>query len=200
MKLKTKQEQNAVVVENNGENSGAMVGINNGIINVNTSPRPSPSLLYPVIKAMAELDDSNLDSINEIRYPFKPEDKLDYNAVIKYRELFTEYAIYYTICSQIIDDFDNSNYGIKKKILRHIRDTYMITKGALLQEKKSEGLSDIEIIKQNSDSIIDSIYEKIYDIVVSSSDGQSTIEEIDIGIKCFLCYSFLECKILEKPK
>ena len=41
--------------------------------------------------------------------------------------------------------------------------------------------------------------EKIYDIVVSSSDGQSTIEEIDIGIKCFHCYSFLECKILEKP-
>lgn len=103
------------------------------------------------------------------------------------------------MCSEIINKIDDVRYGTKNKILRNIRDMYIITKGALLSEKKSEGLSDIEIVKQDSDSIIDAIYEKVYDIVYKSSDGTIAVEELDIVIKCFLCYAFFECKILEKP-
>lgn len=194
------EDKEKIVVENDGNNSGTMVGVNNGVININTSLQPSPSLLYPVIKAMAELDDSSYNSVSKINYPFKPEDKLDFNAVIKYKEIFTEYAIYYTMCSNIMEKLDNVKTGTKKKILTHIKTIYMVVKGALLKEKQVAGLSDIEIIKQNSDSIIDSIYNEVYNIVVSSSNGHISMEEITIGIMCFLCYSFLECKILERPK
>lgn len=86
--MKVKAEKN-ICAENSGSNSGTIVGVNNGVINYSLPQQPTPSLLYPVIKAMAEIDDKKLNNSINARCPFKPEDKLNHNEVIKYRELFT---------------------------------------------------------------------------------------------------------------
>lgn len=57
--MKVKAEKN-ICAENSGSNSGTIVGVNNGVINYSLPQQPTPSLLYPVIKAMAEIDDKNL--------------------------------------------------------------------------------------------------------------------------------------------
>lgn len=61
-------------------------------------------------------------------------------------------------------------------------------------QKKAE----INIIRENSDDIIDMVKERILRAVVDSHESMYR-EDMVQGIACFTCFCFMECKILEKP-
>lgn len=190
-----------VSVDNSGDNSGIMVGINMGTINyqLQNSIR-IPSQIATIVKTLGTIyiDDEDINTSNIA--VFKTDDKIEYNCVIKYSEIIREYAIYYSQCEDTMNLYDNSYIGSKKRILRWIRNMYLEFKGELLLIFKDDAQQDIEIVRSNADSLIDKVAEKIKETILQSSNSNETNhEDMDLGIACFVCYSFMKCKLLEKP-
>lgn len=190
-------------VNNKGNNSGLMMADNYGTVNLDCQAiKKLPSLIGEVVIALAGLDicEDNHVNITSLK-TFKPEEKLDYNDVIKYREIIKEYSFYYTNCNEILNIHDNSNMGSKSKILRLVRNWYLEAKGDLLIKLKKEKRTDIEKIRDNSDYLIDAVKNKIYENSINSinENGMVSYEDIDLGVICFTCFCFMECKILERP-
>lgn len=76
----------------------------------------------------------------------------------------------------------------------------MKERGSILLENKDSGKEDIDIIRQNSDKIIDMVQDKIFETVKAANEIDIMyIEDMELGVTCFTCYCFMECKILEKP-
>lgn len=194
------ENDRAIMLENNGEVSGAMVGINTGTINISTVVK-MPSLISSVVKPLSDLCSEEEDDLNLDLVSFKTEEKLEYNCVIKYKEMIDEYSTYYTICDSLMNTIDDANVQAKKKIQKCVRTWYLECKGQILLDLKEEKASELEKIRANADLIIDRVIDKIRNVVTRSRNAEEiTHEEISIGIACFTCYCFMECKILEKPK
>ena len=73
-------------------------------------------------------------------------------------------------------------------------------KGEIIAENIQTGKSYIEIVRKNSDRIIDMVKIKIRDAVMGAKEFDTMyVEDIELGIECFTCFCFMECKILERP-
>lgn len=197
-----RSEANQASIESNGTNNGVVVANNSGIINLNCENVVRlPSLISGIVKAMANLEEPDMKGGNNIDLkPYKPEDKIEYNHIIKYKDIIKEYSGYYTYCNETMNIFDNSNLGSKRKILKLVYNWYLEAKGELIKKNQKAKMSDIEIIRANSDQLIDSVKDRIYDISIKySADSSACVEDIELGVICFTCFCFMECKILEKP-
>jgi hypothetical protein len=194
---------NNMKVDNSGTNEGVLVGINTGTINYLLQEAIKiPSLISSVVKTLGSVcieDDTVVPSLDLSTY--KPDEKIEYNCVIKYKEIIKEHAAYYTYCDDTLNIYDDSNMGSKAKILRCVRNWYLESKGQMLLELKKSKDADIDKIRNNADFLIESVINKIKQVIYESNNIiDSNIEEITIGITCFVCYCFMKCKILEKPK
>ena len=92
--------------------------------------------------------------------------------------------------------YDDSNISGKARILKCVHLWYLQAKGEIIAENIQTGKSDIEIVRKNSDRIIDMVKIKILDAVMGAKEFDTMyIEDIELGIECFTCF----CKILERP-
>lgn len=188
-------------LDNSGINQGVMVANNSGNIYMTIQEtRKIPSLISVVVKSLGntcmEVDFTNSTCT---LMEFKPDEKLEYNRVIKYKYVIKEFSVYYLYCDNILNVYDNSNLGSKARILKCIHMWYLEEKGNLLLSLKDMEKTEIEKIQDNADYLIDKVKARIVDIVQNADFNESCIEDIEIGITCFVCYCFMECKILEKP-
>lgn len=188
--------------ENSGNNQGLIVGQNTGNINFSLQKVVKiPSLISTVVRTLGEVcstEDIPLSSSNP--QEFKPNEKIEYNCVVKYRDIIREFSAYYSVCENHLNAYDDSNIRGKAKILRCVHLWYLNAKGEILVENKESGKSEIEIIRENSDKLIDIVQNKIYEAVKNSGEIETMyIEDLELGIACFTCFCFMECKILEKP-
>lgn len=196
------EKNNEVNIENSGENPGLIVGINNAPINIyqlqNSVKMPSKIAVIVKVLGTTCFDEDESQSTNLIA--FKPDEKIQHNSVIKYREIIQNHAIYFSLCDDVINSYDNSSIGSKNRILRCIKNWYVELKGELLLSFKDSGKQDIEIVRENADLLIDKVVQKIRDTIKQSSNAiEMDIEDMESGIMCFVCYCFMKCKILEKP-
>ena len=190
-------------INNSGTNAGMIVGSNTGTINyLSNQPIRITSMLSSVIKLLGSICIENGDNLeSEDLKAFKPDEKLEYNCIIKYKEVIKEHATYYSICDEKLNVFDDSNLGSKAKILRCVRNWYLESRGQLLLELKGRSLKDIEKIRNNADKLIDAVINKMKNTIFESANiVDATHEEILLGITCFVCYCFMECKIMERPE
>lgn len=186
-------------IENQGTNKGVIANVIYGdIYNSNDMRKPTTALI-PVIQAISSID-FDKEIKNEITnlVPYKYEDKITYNDVVKYREIIMDYAMYYDECENIMTIIDNKSIGRKGKILKWIHSKYLTEKGNFVKDNKN--INEIDVIRQNSDIILDNIITSLKEHILNHLDDY-TIDEIDIelGITCFVCYCFMKCTILEKP-
>ena len=190
-----------IKMENSGENSGVMVQENHGTIHIDSKKAPKiPSLISDVIKLLGNVCmEEDLDETINIQ-EFKVDDKIEYNCVIAYRELITEFSMYYWKCDRFLNAYDNSHIRGKAKILQCIRIGYLNAKGKVLLENKESEKKVEDIIRDNSDRIIDMVKDYILEKIKESGEMEITYQEdIELGIISFICYCFMKCKILEKP-
>jgi len=191
-----------IKTENSGENQGLIVGENSGNINVSIQKVIKiPSLIATVVTRLGEIcvQDYYSDTIDNFQ-EYKPDEKIEYNCVVKYKEVIKEFSAYYSICENYLNAYDDSNICGKAKILKCVRVWYLQAKGEIIAENVKTNQSEIEIVRQNSDRIIDMVKIKIRDAVMGAKEFESVyIEDIELGIECFTCFCFMECKILEKP-
>ncbi|MBQ3408504.1 MAG: hypothetical protein IJH12_04795 [Clostridia bacterium] len=182
-------------LDNKGLLKGNMIGtqINNYYEN---NYSKIPSLLSQLIKELSKISQEHeFEDIDTI--PFNPEEKIEYNNVIKYKWLLIEYTKFYINCDNILNSLDNFNPGCKKKILTSIKIIYeKVVGNFLLLENNKDRLA---VIRNNADSLIDKIEEKLREKVENNNLDLSQ-EDIDIGLLIIICYAFNECKILDKPK
>jgi len=188
-------------IDNTGVNQGVMVGNNSGNIYMTLNETIKiPSLISRVVKSLgATCADLDTPYSPDILTEFKPDDKLEYNRIIKYKYIIKEFSMYYMHCDNILNVYDDSNFGSKTRILKCVHMWYLEEKGRLLFFLKDSVKEDIEIIQENADYLIESIKEKVKNVIDNSGIDDTFVEDMEIGIACFICYCFMECKILEKP-
>lgn len=194
--------RNEIKTENSGDNHGVIIGQNSGDVHVSIQKAVKiPSLIANVVKTIGEMcaqDDfgDNIDNFQEYRL----DEKIEYNCVVKYKEIITEFSAYYSICEKHLNAYDDSNISGKARILKCVRMWYLQAKGELIGRNIQTGKNAIDIVRENSDKIIDMVKTKIRDAVMGSKEFDNMyIEDIELGVECFTCFCFMECKILEKP-
>ena len=187
-------------IENSGYNQGLMVANNDGNINVTLQEAVKiPSLISTVVASLGDIcsmEEVPLGS-NDYR-SYMPDDKIEYNCVIKYKDIIKQHVAYYPICEQYLNAYDDSNIRGKAKILGCVHGWYMDAKGDILLRNRDSQKAEIDIIRENSDNIIDMVKERIWKAVIDSHEIMLR-EDMELGIRCFTCFCFMECKILEKP-
>lgn len=188
---------------NSGVNEGVMIAENNGNVNITLKERTKiPSLIAAIVQylgvACVEIDDNIAGTIPS---DFKTDNKIEYNSVVRYKEIIKEYSMYYDLCNNHLNIYDNCHIRGKTRILKCIHLWYLEEKGKILQEFCHTQQENIEIIKQNSDVLIDRVKQRIYNAVKNAVDNKEFfLEDLELGVICFTCYCFMECKILEKPE
>lgn len=187
-------------IDNSGYNAGVIVADNTGTINISIeNGKPAYSLIANLVRELGVRCPDSEDN-NENYIPYKINDKITYNCVIKYRDIIKEYYKYGSTCEEYFNILDNSSIGTKVKILRHIRYLYIDCKGSILLEYKDKKLDEMDIIRENADRLIDMVKNQIQLLINDSKLYLETnAEEISFGLTIIVCYCFVECKILEKP-
>lgn len=187
-------------IDNSGRNEGVIVAQNNGNIDISIQKAVKiPSLISTIVKSLGDVCSYDEDR-STLPQEFKPDEKIEYNCVIKYKEIIKNFAAFYNTCENYLNAYDDSNIRGKAKILNCVHLWYMDAKGVVLLENKDIGKSDIEIVRENSDRLIDMVRDKIFETVKSSTIIETMyIEDMNLGITCFTCFCFMKCKILEKP-
>ena len=111
-------------IENSGYNQGIMVGNNEGEINVTLQQAVKmPSLISTVVVALGNVCSSmEMPSGNNDYCEYKPDDKIEYNCVIKYKDIIKYYSAYHSTCEKHLNAYDDSNIRGKAKILRCVHE------------------------------------------------------------------------------
>lgn len=189
-------------IDNNGSNQGIIVAHNEGDIYYTLQRVVKiPSLISTVVKTLGTLciEEPLLLSGQSLE-DFKPDEKIEYNHVIKYKDIIKKFAAYYWTCDQHLNVYDDSHIRGKAKILNCVHLWYLKAKGNILAQNEKSGKADIEIIREHSDELIDIVTKRIIDVVKNSAEFETMlIEDLELGVACFTCYCFMECRVLEKP-
>ncbi|MDA1919828.1 portal protein [Bacillus cereus] len=195
-------------LSNSGENRGVMANVVYGnIYNIQNERKKIPSLIPRIIEKLAELTNLSDEEIDRI-YKVNEEDlrvynipeKITHNQLIKYRYTVEEYSQYGRICEEAFNILDNNNIGIKGKILKDISLLYDECRGDLLLRYRDEDLNLMDIIRKHADEIIEYVKEKLKERIIMDDNTTILIEDLNIGLIRIICYAFVECKILEKPR
>lgn len=188
-------------INNSGNNQGAMVGYNYGTISMSIKKTVKiPSLIAIIVQSLGSKSmEVNVPYSDGSLQEFKPDEKLEYNSVIKYIDIIREFSAYYLYCDNILNQYDNTKLGSKARILNCIHMWYLEEKGSLLLSLKDVEKTNIEKIQEHADDLIDRVKTRIRKTVQQAEVEDTCVEDIEIGSTCFLCYCFMECKILEKP-
>ena len=189
-------------VDNSGSNQGIIVGHNEGDIYCTLQHVVKiPSLISTVVKTLGTLClEDPLSLSGQSLEGFKPDEKIEYNHVLRYRDIIKEFAAYYWTCDNHLNVYDDSHIRGKAKILNCVHLWYLEAKGNVLAQNENSGKADIEIVREHSDELIDIVKKSIVDVVKNSLEFESMhIEDLEIGVACFTCYCFMECRVLEKP-
>jgi len=149
----------------------------------------NPNLLSQAINIIANIDlDEDVEQ-NENTQIFKIDNKISYNNIQKNKYLIEEYKVYYGKIDRLYDELEKSGSFKKDKLLRIIRTYYLQIKGKYIDNSEDE----LSSIKDNSDTIIDEIREKLFSHIDSAQ------EDAIIAIPIIMTDAFMRCKILEKP-
>lgn len=196
--------QNKVKIQAEDVN-GMASGVNNGIMVQNLIEIKGKKTFSHIAQIISELGDY-CGSIMQIDYdshelvPYKIEDKLDYNHVVKYKTIILNNSVYYDYCDRLLNTYDDSHPGSKNKIFNCVKQWYEIAKGEALTQFDDVCIEEMDVVRQKSDYIIEAVVDKVNETTDKADlPEKTTQEDLNIGCICFICYCFMECKILEKP-
>lgn len=152
-------------------------------------------------KILTCLNDDLILDIDTIEYdivPYSLETKISHNCLIKYKELVTLYGNYFRVISSVYDNLNDLIPGLKGKFMFYIKNCYVEIVGELMQNKQS--IERLAIIQENSDLIMDKVYEKLFNLYINDIHKPDLKhEEVEICLKVIICNAFVDCKLLEKP-
>lgn len=151
----------------------------------------NPSMLKNTINAISNL---SLDAISEseISKAYNPKQKLNYNFVKSNYSLIQDYKIYQGKINSLYDELERQGSIKKEKLLSNVNQIYIKIKGQYILDSEKP----LEIIRLNSDNILNDVFEELYSKLENSNMFE---EDIIVGVKLILVDAFIRCKILEEP-
>lgn len=151
-----------------------------------------PSMLINAINAISSIDIEEVEENQSLRI-IDPAEKIKYNSIKRNASLIEEYKVYHSKINSLYDELEAQGSIKKEKLLSNIRLIYTKIKGNYVLDSEN----GIEIIKKNSDDIIDAIINELYSKLEKSTLFE---EDIILGINLIIVDAFVRCKILEEPK
>lgn len=195
---------------NSGNNLGVMSSKNDGTINneINTTynlffpkedkKRKVSALIPKIIKILADKSANEEFEENNDFQAFKVPDKIIYNNIRVAKYIIKDYSKYYSSIDKFMNQYDNRFTGTKNKILNCIHGIYLKEKGTILAKYDDDDKTDIEKLQLIADKLIAVVKDRLIDII-NDSEEDILYEDLSIGLDYFICYSFIRCKIFEKP-
>jgi len=153
--------------------------------------KSNPSMLKNTINAIASMNFDDTPT-EESLTPFDPSDKIRHNSIKRYSALIEEYKVYHTKLNSLYDELESQGSLKKEKILKNVYLLYLKVMGSYIHTANNK----IEAIRENSDNIIDDVYNELYSKLEESGLWD---EDIIFGINLVLVDGFMRCKILEEP-
>nr|WP_282556505.1 hypothetical protein [Providencia alcalifaciens] len=170
----------------------------------------SPSIFMNLVEIIASMENFQNHSLPDDFTTYDIEEKIDFNEVIKYRSRIEDFYLYNNMIEKSYQALNEKMPAAKEKALNRINQYYIDYIGDLEIENK-ENLKKIEckiekrkfflqIIKDNSDKIINYVIENVKKTCISSLNcTKVSIEEIEMHASYIVFHAFVECKVLEKP-
>lgn len=155
---------------------------------INSNIIKNPTLIEMAIREISEID-LDITNYNSDTNIFDIESKISYNNIIRNKRLINEYKVYHGKIEHVYNELEGFNSFKKIRLLAIIRQIYMDE-----ISKKYNGTDDINIIRNNSDDIFDSVRENIENRL-----GNASEYHINIVIPIIIVDAFIRCKILEEP-
>jgi hypothetical protein len=128
---------------------------------------------------------------------FNPNDKIQYNNVVKFRLILENYKMYVGKLTTIYGEFDGQGTNITRTVLENIRLAYLKEKAG--QISRNAGKEEIAIIREFADAIIEGVESALLNQIRTSSNIETTSDTINISLQIILIDAFIRCKILEEP-
>jgi len=142
------------------------------------------SVLADIINRLAEINIDDVTAVNDSQTPFTIDAKIQYNSIVKYRDIFNNVKEFYAKLNSLYTELEAAKPGVKSTILLNIQTLY-------LHEKHKD---------LTSDTIIDNIFKILYNRVISSQNNQQHTEIVENSLYIILLDAFMRCKILEEPR
>lgn len=159
---------------------------------LHTRIRSNPSMLINAISALSSFELTSENETESLK-SFDPKNKINYNSIKRNVSLIEEYKVYYEKINSLYDELEIQGSIKKEKLLSNIRLIYTIIKGKYINDSNNP----IEIIRLNSDNIIDEVYDNLYKQI----EGTNMFEEdLVLAIRLIMVDAFIRCKILEEPR
>jgi len=161
------------------------IGNDNDISVFNTIENNSfkRSLLYDICRI---IKDANIPLHDADEYLFKEsgwEEKMDYNHIDVYAEIFKQEAFAYDELDNVMKEFTN-----RQEMIMKINHTYK-----MILKEHVEAISD-------NDVVLEEVFLKLMKVVDDSSlpeDEQIHLEHKERYIKLIMFYAFTKCKLLK---
>ncbi|MBI3232719.1 MAG: hypothetical protein HYZ42_01525 [Bacteroidetes bacterium] len=120
------------------------------------------------------------------------EEKILYNNVILFKPIIEEYAVYQGKLNKLYEEIEKQGSTKKEFVLQNIKSIYLKEKGKF---------KDIDEIRVNADTIIESVENELWEIIDNSSNPNLDlpIEAIKISLLIVMVDAFMRCNILEEP-
>jgi len=158
---------------------------------LNQRIKSNPSMLKNTINAISNIDLGELKESESLTI-IDPQNKINYNSIKRNIALIQEYKVYSAKVNSLYDELESQGSIKKEKLLSVIKDTYLRIKGKYILNSDNA----IELIRQNSDNIIDDVYDELY----SKMESYNLFDEdLILGIRLIMVDAFIRCKILEEP-
>jgi hypothetical protein len=153
-----------------------------------------PSLLTKVINVISNNDIDEFED-KQVKNVIKPQEKITYNDIKRYRATIEEYKVYQGKLNSIYIELENLDSFKKKNMFRKIRSLYLEALGLYFL-----GDHTIEKIRERSDDLIEYVENELVKIVDESlnKDEALDIETLTYGVKIIVVDSFIRCNILEE--
>lgn len=185
------------MIQQNNSGSGTNLAAGRDI-NVNYSEPKQLSILAEIINVLGNLIYTDIEEEDDKIDAFKIAAKIQYNNVIEFRPILDEYKIHIGKLSSIYQEFDSQGTNKTSKVLSNIRYHYLKVKAEF--KVSSPGKTDVEIVKENADAIINKVQERLMAEINNAINITESFETINISLLVVLIDAFIKCKILEEPK
>ncbi len=151
----------------------------------------NPSMLKNTINAISNLSLDDILESEELNV-YNPKLKLNYNSVKTNYSLIQDYKVYQGKINSLYDELERQGSIKKEKLLSNVNQIYAKIKGSYVLDSENS----LEIIRLNSDNILDDVFDELYRQLENSNFFE---EDIILGVRLILVDAFIRCKILEEP-
>ena len=146
----------------------------------------SPSALNDIIKIIG----SKLfgTQVSDIQIVPNPQEKIQYNSVIRYKPIIEEYKVYQGRLNKLYEEIEKAGSTRKEFLLLNIKSIYL---------KEKAEFDTIDKIRANADNIIDEIKDALWKLVENTDLDREVIE---VALIVLIVDAFMRCNILEEPQ